>query len=575
MLILKNNKNILHESRLFMFERRNVVLAPIFFIIALPLPISVFCQNLISNPSFESGRDQCDFTVNPFSFDSYVWGWNCPTNGTTDIFSTAIPNKSCFASMPANDLPTAHPDLPRIGDQLPRTGSRFIGIFSFNKGTNHYPTEPIDSVYREYAQTQLLEPLVVGEYYCAEMYVSLAEQPRYAANNLGMYFHENRIDQRQYWIQADPQIVEDEILLNTNYWMKIAGSFRADFPARYLTIGNFSGYDDTQFVDKGGSHPNSSSYNYAYYFIDDVSVTKLQPKSFVYSGATTICEGEVAYVNISGGVEEISWTTLADTITILGKGVNFSANPSISTSYLIKGSNCGFIVKDTLTITVKPAKVASLGPNQTICSGTSLQLDPGDGFVKYLWQNGSTNRFFHVTETGKYSVTVENENGCRYTAETNIVVKSPPKVELGKDTVVCNDFFPLNVEVEPEVDYVWSDGSMHPQFTPSSSGAYYVTAQNQCGVTSDTINIILLKDIFVPNVVTINNDNLNDRFHIKPSCEMHLSIYNRWGTEIFQDDHYSNSWPSSDTAVPSGNYYYQLTYPGCQALRGVLHVIKE
>lgn len=573
---LRNSITIIHQLRRSTVERRILFAAPVFFVILLPLPVSLFSQNLISNPSFESGTHQCDYTVNPYTFDNYVWGWSCPTNGTTDIFSTAIPNKSCLASMPANNIPTPYPDLPRVGDQLPRSGSRFIGIFSFNKGTDHYHAEPIDSVYREYAQTELLEPLVIGEYYCAEMYVSLAEQPRYAANNLGMYFHENKIDQRQYWIPVDPQVVEREILLNTNYWMKIAGAFRADTPARYVTVGNFSGYDDTKFVDKGGTHPNSSSYDYAYYFIDDVSVTKLQAQEFVYSGASTICEGEAAHITISGGLENIAWSTLADTAVILGRGINFSALPSSTTSYLIRGSNCGLTVTDTLTIHVKPGTPVNFGPDQTICSGTSLKLDAGGGYQKYLWQDGSTGRFHNVTEAGDYRVMVENEYGCRYTDEIRVSVTPIPKIDLGKDTLVCGSFFTIQPEFPLEFEYQWSTGTTNPEYTPTSSGTYFATARNECGEASDTINIVSNEDIFIPNVITLNNDNLNDAFVILgTNANPELSIYNRWGTEIFHTNKYENDWPFRSDAIHAGIYYYYLTYPGCKSFLGSVQVIQH
>jgi hypothetical protein len=90
-----------------------------------------------------------------------------------------------------------------VGSQLPRTGNRFAGVITYN-GATDYPN------YREYIQVGLKEPLVPGEYYCAEMYVSLAEYLKFASNNLGMYFSDNIISDylNSETLPVTPQIVK-------------------------------------------------------------------------------------------------------------------------------------------------------------------------------------------------------------------------------------------------------------------------------------------------------------------------------------------------------------------------------
>ncbi|MDA3781029.1 MAG: hypothetical protein PF487_12530, partial [Bacteroidales bacterium] len=64
----------------------------------------------------------------------------------------------------------------------------------------------------------------------------------------------------------------------------------------------------------------------------------------------------------------------------------------------------------------------NLGPD-TIYATFPHTLDAGD-FATYLWQNGSTNRSYTITEEGKYSVTVTDEYECE--GSDTIVVLSIP-----------------------------------------------------------------------------------------------------------------------------------------------------
>ena len=52
-------------------------------------------------------------------------------------------------------------------------------------------------------------------------------------------------------------------------------------------------------------------------------------------------------------------------------------------------------------------------------------LDAGEGYDSYLWQDGSTDQTFLVTETGLYSVTVTNEYGCVGYDEVFITILIP------------------------------------------------------------------------------------------------------------------------------------------------------
>lgn len=69
-----------------------------------------------------------------------------------------------------------------------------------------------------------------------------------------------------------PQIQNDSLTVvsDKENWTKISGSFIATGGEQFLTIGNF--FDDIQTVKNSTRVSNYPNNNYAYYYIDNVSV---------------------------------------------------------------------------------------------------------------------------------------------------------------------------------------------------------------------------------------------------------------------------------------------------------------
>ncbi len=71
-----------------------------------------------------------------------------------------------------------------------------------------------------------------------------------------------------------------------------------------------------------------------------------------------------------------------------------------------------------------------------------------------------------------------------------------------------------------------------------------------------TIEVIALK---IPNLFTPNGDGVNDYFEIPGLSqfpEHRLTIFNRWGNEIYKSRNYQNNWNGS--SLGEGTYFYVL-----------------
>ncbi|MGN7205198.1 Calx-beta domain-containing protein [Pedobacter sp. SAFR-022] len=86
--------------------------------------------------------------------------------------------------------------------------------------------------------------------------------------------------------------------------------------------------------------------------------------------------------------------------------------------------------------------------------------------------------------------------------------------------------------------------------------------KDSIGVSSNEALVLIQitpPDLEIPNTFTPNGDGKNDRFEIKGRenyDNIELSIYNRWGDEVYRSNNYKNEWDGSN--LNEGTYYYLL-----------------
>lgn len=221
-----------------------------------------YSQNLVQNSDFEDlNNEPCGITMTASDFDNNMLFWVSANIGTPDIFLTSI-DSSCWNYQP-NSAYTGPIGIK--GSQEPHSGDAFVGLFAY--------TIP-DLNQRDYIQAQLTSPMLAGNEYIVEFYVSLADSIEFSVNNLGAYLSEIQIfASNDGVLDYEPQIVFPDFIDDTENWIQIIDTISPEADLNYITIGNFS--DDantsTQINPDGG---NCVGCYGAYYFIDDVSVTQ-------------------------------------------------------------------------------------------------------------------------------------------------------------------------------------------------------------------------------------------------------------------------------------------------------------
>jgi PKD repeat protein len=106
-----------------------------------------------------------------------------------------------------------------------------------------------------------------------------------------------------------------------------------------------------------------------------------------------------------------------------------------------------------------PNPVIKASDTTVFCTCDSVILDAGIGFTKYVWSTNANSRLITVRQTGNYTVTVTDTNGCVNTSKPMTVTVLEPSaiISLPKDTLKAatgNEFtFPMYIESSKYLDF--------------------------------------------------------------------------------------------------------------------------
>lgn len=217
-------------------------------------------QNLVINGDFEMFKN-CPETRGAIFYPGsskehlqVLTNWYSPTSGTPDYFNSC--NTSNFEiSIPENFL----------GNENPHSGNGFAGLVLYTQEL------PGCLECKEYLQVRLKQTLKKGSVYNLSLYISLADNVKYAVNEIGVYLSSDSIFNRaSMTLKYSPQIYNSTIdqMKNFNGWTLISADYKAKGGEQFMTIGNFIPSFKTEPIVVGKKKKILSSY----YFIDDVSL---------------------------------------------------------------------------------------------------------------------------------------------------------------------------------------------------------------------------------------------------------------------------------------------------------------
>ena len=145
----------------------------------------------------------------------------------------------------------------------------------------------------------------------------------------------------------------------------------------------------------------------------------------------------------------------------------------------------------TLTLTMKALPTPYISGNMTLCEGESTMLTANGG-ISYNWSNGSATNSINVAESGVYTVTATNVEGCTATASATVTVNPLPIVVIGGNTSICEGGN-TTLTASGADTYSWSTGENTASVNISTFGIYTVTGTSVegCSNTSEVTVLVL------------------------------------------------------------------------------------
>lgn len=308
-------------------------------------------------------------------------------------------------------------------------------------------------------------------------------------------------------------------------------------------------------VTKSGVYSIKVDYQFDKHGYDSC-IVKFNPRPKINLGNdTTICKSSNFYLSTSNIYKKYLWEN-GDTTN--SKKINNEGDYSLK---VWNEYNCS--ASDSIKINLLLNK-----PNVFLGNDTSFCIDNFKSFMlnafqnnitNYKWNDNSINSTFLVEKMGRYIVQVTN--ACGYSNDTiYIQIDDKKGIELGEDKKICEGKPLILKPISTIKKFNWNNNSTDSILYVTKSGLYRVTGINACGTFSDSINIetVSKDELFIPNIITPNNDNLNEYFKLPVLLKgCNLSVINRWGDEIFEGKNYDNTWDANN--ISDGIYFYNIS----------------
>ena len=285
---------------------------------------------------------------------------------------------------------------------------------------------------------------------------------------------------------------------------------------------------------------------------DTMSVSFNALPTVLLGADTAICEGETLSISANNLIGNPVWSdgTTSNSISVADSG-----------TYWVESTNSCGSHSDSIVVSVIDLSL-ELGNDFSLCEGDSSMVSvPFVATRTYLWSNYDTTNYTVLKDEGDCWLQIE-ENGCLAEDTIGLTLNMLPMLDLGVDSSLCyNEIYTVTLPTMDQT-YSWYDGSSVTQKSFTTSGDYWVSANNACGSVSDTITLdfIITEANLGDNIIACEGDIV--------TIDGNNSIGNdfNWNT---------NSNATSITVSQEGIYWLEVVNGDCSARDSVLVTFNE
>ncbi|MCE6990598.1 T9SS type A sorting domain-containing protein [Dyadobacter sp. CY323] len=229
----------------------------------------------------------------------------------------------------------------------------------------------------------------------------------------------------------------------------------------------------------------------------NVKVNPLPARPIIgLSGETTFCAGGNVTLTSSYDTGNI-WSTTATT-----KAISVTATGNFT--LMQRDANGCESTSDQVSVKVNPLPqtpaITALRPT-TFCLRDYTTLQSSEAF-SYVWSNGETGRQIEIRNSGNFTISSKDENGCISPVSPVVaVVANPlpvtPTIAADGPIVFCADLS-VNLQSSTAVGFLWSNGASTQTLKVTTAGIFSVQTINEFQCYSDPSNKITTQTLALP-----------------------------------------------------------------------------
>lgn len=272
----------------------------------------------------------------------------------------------------------------------------------------------------------------------------------------------------------------------------------------------------------------------------------------------------------------------------------------------IKSINLLLIIQLFVSLSIKAQLNSSFTVNNSnlqYCKGDTVKFTNTStgSFITTYWKFGDnidtwTNNPEHIYQIeGDFTIwlIISDSNNSKDSTSLDISVKPSPTISLLNNTEEQS----LTVDSDiSDITYIWYFGTNLTDATEQKifyfeTGNYAVVASNE--FCSDSASIYINVDSIAPNlpeIIVKNNiltpdiqDGTNDVLFIQDlslyTNPVYLSVYNKWGQLVYENEQYTNlggfsGEDNNGNKLDAGTYYYIVKCEGRKGGSGFVDLIR-
>ena len=217
-------------------------------------------------------------------------------------------------------------------------------------------------------------------------------------------------------------------------------------------------------------------------------------------------------------------------------------------------------------------------------------FDPATATYEWTFQGadvGGNTSSLQGIGFGEYFVTVTNELGCSSTQ--SIFIDEDTDAISMETTNGCegNNYTltvaPVDNSFDPSTaDITWTGpegfNSSGTTTVITVEGVYTVTVTTPEGCISQVSLPIESTSCLIPRGISPNGDTQNDSFDLRGFHVTKLSIFNRYGREVYSKSNYTNEWygqTDGGEELPTGTYFYSMERSNGESQTGWVYINRQ